>query len=156
MKCCLRDPDGYDLTLRDQCTGEIPELVAAVDCWLRKRKNRKGGRQFKCTIASGEKTILSRVSSRIETFVGHTLIERTMECTAAAWHMIIQRSKILPFPLIKHRRRRQGCRSGARARLGSHTCRGGHGGISRIPGELDPAEPMSHMQVERFSTKWVL
>jgi hypothetical protein len=22
---------------------------------------------------------------------------------AAAWHMIIQRSKILPFPLIRHR-----------------------------------------------------
>jgi hypothetical protein len=80
MKCCLRDPDGYDLTLRDQCTREIPELVAAVDCWLRKRKNRKGGRQFKCMIAGGEKTILSRVSSRIETFVGYTLIERTTEC----------------------------------------------------------------------------
>jgi hypothetical protein len=25
--------------------------------------------------------------------------------------------------------------------FGSHTCRGGYGGISRIPGELDPAEP---------------
>jgi hypothetical protein len=32
MKCCLQDPDGYDLMSRDQCAREIPELVAAVDC----------------------------------------------------------------------------------------------------------------------------
>jgi len=52
------------LTSRDEWTREIPELVAAVDCRLRKRKNRKGGWQFKCAIADGEKTISNRVSSR--------------------------------------------------------------------------------------------
>jgi hypothetical protein len=47
---------------------------------LRERKNRKEGWQFKYTIADGEKTISSRVSSRFETFIGYTLIERTAEC----------------------------------------------------------------------------
>jgi len=71
---------GYDLTSWDECTREILELVAAVDCRLRKRKNRKEGWQFKCAIVDGEKTISNRVSSRFETFVGYTLIERTAEC----------------------------------------------------------------------------
>jgi hypothetical protein len=58
--------------------------------------------------------------------------------------------------LIKHQRRRQGPQERAQARLGCNACRGSYEGIPRIPGELDPAEPMSHLRVEYSSTGWAL
>lgn len=55
---------------------EMPKPSTAMDRWLRKRKNRKQGWQFKCIIADGEKKISNRIPWRFETFLVCLLIER--------------------------------------------------------------------------------
>lgn len=57
---------------------ETPELSTAVDRWLRKRKNREHGWQFKCIIEDGDKKISNRIPSRFGTFVAYVLIERVV------------------------------------------------------------------------------
>lgn len=57
---------------------ETPEMSTAVDRWLRKRKNREHGWQFKRIIEDGDKKISNRIPSRFGTFVVYVLIERVV------------------------------------------------------------------------------
>jgi hypothetical protein len=73
--------------------------------WLvEERKTRKEGRQFKCTIVDGEKTISNRIPSRFETIVVYTLIGKDsgMHMPRRLGTSSFKRSRTLPFPLIKY------------------------------------------------------
>jgi hypothetical protein len=153
MKCCLQDLDGYDLTSRGECTREIPELVAAVDCRLKKRKNRKEGWQFKCAIVDGEKTISNRVSSRFETFVGDTLIERTAECKCRGGLAHHPEIEDIAIPTDQAPATKAGAAGAGPSQNLAVRPVEEDSGISRIPREPDSAEPMLHVWAEHFSTK---
>jgi hypothetical protein len=79
MICTINDFNAYTLTAQEECVARTPELLMAVDRWLR-RKNRKEGSKFKGTIVDGEEKISNRIRSKTGTFVVHVLIERVVQC----------------------------------------------------------------------------
>ena len=76
----IKDLNEYFLREREDCVLQNPALMTAVDGWLGKRKNRKPGWRFKCTIADGVKMITDHIPNTSGTFVEYVLIERVVEC----------------------------------------------------------------------------
>ena len=79
----IKDLSGFTMRGWEERGAQNLALMMAVNRWIRKRRNRKQGWRFKCTIADGEKMMSDRIPGLADTFVVYVLIQRVSNADVA-------------------------------------------------------------------------